>query len=69
MPNVLPEYETIQVSLEALQIPISAAELHGALSGCICAGADLTPRNWLAFALTDAEMDGRVEPGSALVPT
>jgi uncharacterized protein len=66
MPNVMPEYETIQVCLEALQIPISAAELHGALSGCICAGADLTPRNWLAFALTDADLDGRVEPASAL---
>lgn len=66
MPHLLPEYEDIQASLDELLIPISAAELHGALSGCICAGAELTPKNWLAFALTDAEMDGQVEPGSAL---
>ena len=66
MPYVLPDYQSIQNSLLELQIPISAAELHGALSGCICAGAELTPRNWLAFALTDADLDGVVESGSTL---
>ena len=66
MPNILPDYESIQSELVDLQIPISASELHGALSGCLCAGAELNPRNWLAFSLTDAELDGEVEAGSAL---
>jgi yecA family protein len=66
MPKEMPEYDAVQDQLAALLIPITAAELHGALSGCICAGAELTPKNWLAFALTDAEMDGKSEPGSAL---
>jgi yecA family protein len=66
MTHKMPEYDAIQDRLGALLIPISAAELHGALSGCICAGAELTPRNWLAFALTDAQMDGKSEPGSVL---
>lgn len=66
MPHLLPDYEAIQVCLDELLIPISVAELHGALSGCICAGAELTPKNWLAYALTDAELDGQVDSGSAL---
>ena len=66
MPNILPDYESIQSELVDLQIPISPSELHGALSGCLCAGAELNPRNWLAFSLTDAELDGEVEAGSAL---
>ncbi len=66
MPHQLPEYDAVQDQLGALLIPISAAELHGALSGCICAGAELTPKNWLAFALTDAEMDGKATAGTPL---
>lgn len=66
MPLKMPDYDAVQDQLGALLIPISAAELHGALSGCICAGAELTPKNWLAFALTDAEMDGKAMAGTAL---
>jgi len=66
MPKLLPDYESINSELVDLQIPISPSELHGALSGCLCAGAELNPRNWLAFSLTDAELDGCVEANSAL---
>jgi hypothetical protein len=62
----IPDYDAVQTSLVDLRIPISAAELHGALSGCLCAGAALTPANWLAYALTDAELEGQAEPGSVL---
>jgi yecA family protein len=66
MAIAIPEYEAVQDSLVDLRIPITAAELHGALSGCLCAGAALTPGNWLAYALTDAELEGQAEPGSVL---
>lgn len=66
MSNVLPDYDLIQSDLDEMQIPISPSELHGALSGCLCAGAELTPKNWLAFALTDAELDGQVDADSVL---
>lgn len=66
MVNIMPDYDSIEEQLSDLQIPISASELHGAVSGCICAGASLNARNWLAFALTDADMDGKAEIGSAL---
>lgn len=60
------DYAAVQNGLDVLRIPLSAAELHGSLTGCLCAGAELTPRNWLAFALTDAELDGLIEPESVL---
>lgn len=66
MPIVMPDYDLIQSALGDLGIPISAAELHGALSGCLCAGADLSSRNWLAYALTDAELEGQPEAHSVL---
>ncbi len=66
MAIAIPEYDAVQNSLVDMRIPISAAELHGALSGCLCAGADLTPSNWLAYALTDAELEGQAESGSVL---
>lgn len=66
MPVTMPNYDAVQMALSDLGIPISAAELHGALSGCLCAGAALNARNWLAYALTDAELDGKIEPGAVL---
>lgn len=60
------DHAAVQNGLDALRIPLSASEVHGSLTGCLCAGAELTPRNWLAFALTDADLDGLIEPGSAL---
>ncbi|MCC6756826.1 MAG: UPF0149 family protein [Arenimonas sp.] len=66
MSRPMPDYDAIQGSLDALRLPLSAAELHGALSGSLCAGAELTPRGWLAFVLSDADLDGAAEDGSAL---
>lgn len=66
MSTTMPDYDAIQTALGDLRIPVSAAELHGALSGCLCAGADLTPRNWLAYAMTDAELDGQAESDPVL---
>ena len=66
MPLEMPDYDAVQKQLNTVLIPISAAELHGALSGCICARAESTPNNWLAFALTDADMDGKAKAGTAL---
>ena len=60
------DYDAIQRSLDALRLPLSAAELHGALSGSLCAGAELTPHGWLAFVLGDADLEGAAEDGSAL---
>ena len=66
MANAMPDYQSIQEQLSDLQIPISPSELHGAISGCLCAGANINAQNWLAFALTDADMDGKAETGSTL---
>lgn len=60
------DHAAVQNGLDALRIPLSASEVHGAVTGCLCAGAELTPRNWLAFALTDADLDGAIPPGTAL---
>ena len=60
------DHAAVQNGLDILRIPLSASEVHGSLTGCLCAGAELTPRNWLAFALTDAELDGVISPGTAL---
>ncbi len=60
------DHAAVQNGLDVLRIPLSASEVHGSLTGCLCAGAELTPRNWLAFALTDAELDGVISPGTAL---
>jgi yecA family protein len=66
MPEKPIDFDKVQNGLDSLRIPLSASELHGSVTGCLCAGAELTPRNWLAFALTDAELDGLIEPGTAL---
>jgi yecA family protein len=66
MAKSMPDYASIQEQLVELQIPVSPSELHGAVTGCLCAGADLNARSWLAFSLTDAELDGKAKPGSAL---
>jgi yecA family protein len=66
MSSDMPDYPAIQNAVKELRLPVSAAELHGALSGCLCAGAELTPGNWLAYALTDAEQENRVVSGSDL---
>lgn len=34
MSTTMPDYDAIQTALADLRIPISPAELHGALSGC-----------------------------------
>lgn len=62
----MPDYDQVQRSLDALRLPLSAAELHGALCGSLCAGAELTPRGWLAFVLSDGDLDGAADDGSAL---
>ncbi len=42
-----PDYATLAEVLEKLRLGVNASDLHGSLTGCLCAGAQVDSDNWL----------------------
>lgn len=54
----LPSYHEMLQTLRELRLGVEPSELHGALCGLLCAGATVTPQDWLRqLALETAAAD------------
>lgn len=60
----LPDYDTFDLFLHQQDLTCSAAEIHGVICGCLCAGMPYQHAKWRKFisefVLQDAEVDDRV---------
>ncbi|MER2493923.1 UPF0149 family protein [Catenovulum sediminis] len=60
----LPDYDSFDFFLHQNELPCSAAEIHGIICGCLCAGMPYQHAQWRKFisefALQDAEVDDTV---------
>ena len=51
----LPLHEAVESEIARLQLGVDAAELHGSLCGFLCAGGELSKRDWLQRLELDPE--------------
>ncbi|WP_040459190.1 UPF0149 family protein [Gayadomonas joobiniege] len=60
----LPDYDTFDFFLHQNDLTCTAAEIHGVICGCLCAGMPYQQAKWRKFisefVLQDAEVDDRV---------
>ncbi len=58
---ILPDYDDFDFLLQTHKLPCSASELHGILSGAICAGMSEHSRDWIMI-IRDFCLDGALLP-------
>ena len=64
--QALPTYRAVDTEIRRLRLAITPAEMHGSLSGYLCAGGTHGRATWLGSILADEDGVDAVREGSAL---